>query len=370
MNLMHRQPKRSSKTQGRALGFEHVEDRLMMSAVPVSPASSAEDGLEGYAGDQVKLFRDFMTKVYGLAKPGPATLNVTPFARLIDGNLVVYGTNANDVIKVQEYPPLYAKGVKVKDGEVVVDVRYGTGRQSGHYNPPAFKRTDIYNNTIFAYGADGTDNIEFISLVAGSQMRLYADGGKGTDTLTGGPQGDFLDGGVQDVSKDTIHGGFGNDIIAGGGGDDLLFGDADDDLLWGEAGIDTLRGGSGNDDLFGGADNDKLYGDSENDWLYGGLGKDTLNGEAGADYLDGGQDGIKDTLVGGTQGDRFRVDGSVSNNKDKPQKFNPDEGDVYVTGSSAKATALATTQGGSLAALDSAFDVGLRPTLRRTLLVG
>jgi Ca2+-binding RTX toxin-like protein len=340
----------------------------MLAAAPVTPsavAGTAEGELEAYAASQVKLLRDYMVKMHDFAPPDKAILGVKGYAKIVDGNLVVYGTNVADIVKVQEYPELYGQNGLAKPGEVFVDVN---SKQSGRLRI-SFKRTDIFNNTIFVYGKYGVDNIEFVA-PAGTTMRLYADGGQDSDTITGGQQGDFLDGGVQDSSKDTLYGRFGDDIIAGGGGDDLLFGDADKDLLWAEAGKDTLRGGSGDDDLFGGADDDKLYGDSENDWLFGGLGKDILNGEMGADYLDGGQDGQKDTLVGGTEGDRFRVEGTEKNNKDKPQDFKADDGDKFVTTVGTRATSMAMTAGGALAELDSVFDIGLRPTMRRSVRIG
>jgi Ca2+-binding RTX toxin-like protein len=353
---------RSSKFRsaaGRALRFELFEDRRLLSATPLAPAGTAEGEMEAYAASQVKLLRDFMVKVHDFAPPDKSILGVKGHAKIVDGNLVVYGTNVGDIIKVQEYPPLYGQNGLAKPGEVFVDVN---SKQSGRLRV-SFNRTDIFNNTIFVYGKDGADNIEFVA-PAGTTMHFYVDGGQDGDTITGGQQGDFLDGGVQDSYKDSIYGRFGDDIIAGGGGDDLLFGDADGDLLWAEAGKDTLRGGTGDDDLFGGADDDKIYGDSENDWLFGGLGKDWLNGEIGADYLDGGV-GEKDTLYGGTENDRFRVDGTEKKNLDRARDFK--DGDKYVTSSGVRATSLAMTAGGVLAGSDAAFDVGRRTTMRHGL---
>ena len=61
--------------------------------------------------------------------------------------------------------------------------------------------------------------------------------------------------------------------------------------------------------------------------------------------------------------------GELSTALRKPQDFEAADGDTYVTGANKTSTSMVMTAGGSLATLDSAFDVGLRPTFRRGLRV-
>jgi Ca2+-binding RTX toxin-like protein len=353
-------------------GFERFEDRSLMSATPVTPAGlSAGDDPdsidETFALQFMVSQRAIMQDMYSrtAAAAAPQVLGTAPFAEVVNNRLAVVGTNGADTIKVQEYPAVYAQnGRLVKDAEYFVKVTSVVGRKVTTV-PYHFKLNEVPIKSVFIYGLGDKDHIEFLTTVAASQTVVDIDGGAGVDDLTGGPNGDFLDGGLGDASKDTLHGGKGGDILVGGAGDDLLFGEDGTDLMFGEAGKDTMRGGSLNDELFGGPENDTMFGDSENDALYGGTGVDTLNGEGGIDYLSGGQDNQKDVLVGGTQGDYFRIEGTVANNKDKPRKFNKDEGDKYVTSRPAAHVSSSAANVGWLA-LDASFaEVGGGPTTRR-----
>ena len=69
----------------------------------------------------------------------------------------------------------------------------------------------------------------------------------------------------------------------GGPGDDILKGDDGNDALYGEAGDDKLEGKDGEDNLFGGAGADELKGGYQDDALYGGADADVLKGEKGND---------------------------------------------------------------------------------------
>jgi Ca2+-binding RTX toxin-like protein len=73
---------------------------------------------------------------------------------------------------------------------------------------------------------------------------LTADGGSGTDTITGGNIGDFLGGGS---GIDTLNGGLGNDKLEGGAGPDSYNGDDGDDVLMTSYDNDDFHGGNGFD---------------------------------------------------------------------------------------------------------------------------
>jgi Ca2+-binding RTX toxin-like protein len=356
-------PKMPNRPLQRALtrGFEKFEDRCLMSATPattaaLSAAANDPDSIDEtlalqFMVSQRAIMQDMYSRTAQAA--APQVLGTAPFAKVVNNRLAVVGTNGADTIKVQEYPTEY-----------FVKVTYVVGRRATTI-PYHFKLDEVPIKSVFIYGLGDKDHIEFLTTVAGSKTVVDIDGGAGVDDLTGGPNGDFLDGGLGDASKDTLHGGKGGDVLAGGAGDDILFGEDGTDVMFGEAGKDTMRGGSLNDELFGGPENDTMHGDSENDALYGGTGLDTLNGEGGVDYLSGGQDGLKDVLVGGTQGDYFRVEGTVANNKDKPRKFDKDEGDKYVTSRPASHLSSSAANVGWLA-LDASFaEVGSGPTTRR-----
>ena len=102
---------------------------------------------------------------------------------------------------------------------------------------------DIINLT----GSDHDD------ILAGDQRANKLSGGRGNDTIYGGPGGD-------DSNRDTIDGGPGDDRLFGGRGDDVLYGSEGDDILKGGVGDDMLEGNSGDDTLEGGAGADTLDG--------------------------------------------------------------------------------------------------------------
>lgn len=89
----------------------------------------------------------------------------------------------------------------------------------------------------------------------------------------------------------TLDGGDGRDTLIGGAAADEIYGAADNDVLRGNAGDDYLEGGAGHDQLFGGAGADRLFGLADNDLLFS-------------------NDGIRDTVRGGTGDDTAFVDDS------------------------------------------------------------
>jgi Ca2+-binding RTX toxin-like protein len=120
----------------------------------------------------------------------------------VGDDLIVTGTNANDVITV-------GKG---KRGSVVVRIN---GVRFGPYTP---------KGRIVVRGLDGDD-----TLVGGTSNALLI-GGNGNDVLTGNKGADILVGGA---GNDSLRGGGGNDVLLGGAGKDTLLGGPGDDLLIG-----------------------------------------------------------------------------------------------------------------------------------------
>jgi len=104
--------------------------------------------------------------------------------------------------------------------------------------------------------------------------RAYDDGQSGTDTLEG---------------IEWVRGSNFNDTIAG---------DANDNKLEGMGGNDSIAGGDGNDTIEGGNGDDSIDGGNGNDHLQGGVGNDTINGGDGDDYILGGVG--NDVLNGGS----------------------------------------------------------------------
>ncbi|TFZ00701.1 heme peroxidase [Ramlibacter henchirensis] len=209
--------------------------------------------------------------------------------------------------------------------------------------------TDAYSLAATAAGANvnltansststetGTDTLNAIENVTGSQGGDTITDGVGTNVLTGGAGADtFVM--TNDNTRDTINGLGGSNTIdysasaanlsvtltgtntevigsgtlsgltgntdqitninnfTGGTGSDTITGNNNGNTLVGGGGNDTLTGGGGTDNLSGGDGNDTLNGLGGNDTLNGGAGADTLNGGTGVDLVDGGAG--NDTLV-------------------------------------------------------------------------
>ncbi|MEL6556238.1 MAG: calcium-binding protein [Cyanobacteria bacterium J06621_11] len=101
--------------------------------------------------------------------------------------------------------------------------------------------------------------------------------------------------------NDTLRGDEQNNELIGGRGMDELYGAEGDDRIDGGLGDDWLFGGLGDDTIFGREGNDSLLGDGGNDLLIALQGNDVLNGTNAE--LAGAFE--RDTLIGGTDGDRF-----------------------------------------------------------------
>ncbi len=272
---------------------------------------------------------------------GPRTTAVLPHAAgaaSVGGELLVFGSNTNDVIAV--------------NAGIYVTIN---GTDTGTLANPG---------RIVVFGQGGDDNLSAANAVL-SPVELY--GGPGHDTLKGGGGNDFLYG---EEGNDFVVSSPGFDTFSGGSGQDgvVFYGTSEEDTIevswhlikdgqnpavvthppfpihrdglrvfvngvahemeytpeddfetivvhagagndhvemlddaaaqhWnaefhGEEGDDTLIGSRnlsdkrrGNDRLFGGPGNDTLIGHSGNDWLEGGPGQDQLDGGIGINHL-------------------------------------------------------------------------------------
>ncbi|KAG1648338.1 Leukotoxin [Nymphon striatum] len=94
-------------------------------------------------------------------------------------------------------------------------------------------------------GFAGSDQIDGLDLIFGSQGRDVINGGPGNDVIIGGWGKDILDGGPGD---DRLEGGWASDQLFGGEGQDRLIGGWGADLLDGGPGVDVAQGGRGFDE--------------------------------------------------------------------------------------------------------------------------
>ena len=152
--------------------------------------------------------------------------------RLVDGTLLIIGSDDQDDIKVK---------MDQVNGQDVIKVEANIGGPNT-YSENFFVTPDLVNEILIS-ALDGNDQIAVLPEVT---KNVLIEAGAGDDNVTAGS---------------------GNDEIFGGDGDDYLDGGAGDDLLDGGAGSDELRGGDGDDVLLGGLGDDIID---------GGLGNNTV----------------------------------------------------------------------------------------------
>ncbi|WP_439597806.1 calcium-binding protein [Falsiroseomonas sp.] len=191
--------------------------------------------------------------------------------------------------------------------------------------------TEEYVDFAFTF-ATGLVQVDATTRFTGME-RLFFDGGRGHDSVTGGALADVLEG---NAGNDKLRGGGGNDELTDGDGHDSLYGEAGDDLFIrtdfdangtdyfdGSSGVDTLRfnivsgqpvwldmvaqqfngglaqgltlrmienvvGSDAGDDIRGSASANAFWGGKGSDYLEGREGNDTLEGGEGSDMLSGG----------------------------------------------------------------------------------
>jgi len=195
-----------------------------------------------------------------------------------------------------------------------VNPTYQVLRDTGAGYAPIYQGSPFSEIHVRTYA--GNDRVEIVDPAL--NVRLWAFGGAGNDTIYGAAGNDYLSGGN---NVDTIYGLDGQDEILGGSGvvvtsgkasGDLLFGGSANDRINGDAGPDYVDGGTGDDILYGGDEidgyggynagyGDQMLGGDGNDLLFGGVGDDDMFGGAGDDILYGNSG--NDSLRGGANND-------------------------------------------------------------------
>lgn len=179
-----------------------------------------------------------------------------------------------------------------------VKIKAGTGCKAVSGDATKVRCTTAKAPTgVYVYLNDGND-----AVLNNTDLPMYATGGMGNDSLTGGSRADHL---LGQEGNDRLFGRGGNDTLDGYVGNDLFYGGDGNDALYGWWGNDTMHGGNGDDSLQGFDGNDLEYGDAGADSLFGSNGSDHLEGGAGNDYLSGddprGSGTVSaDVLLGGT----------------------------------------------------------------------
>jgi Ca2+-binding RTX toxin-like protein len=275
------------------------------------------------------------------------------------------GGLGHDIVSYRNYDNLGGTdGVTVAlsvGGSLIVS---GTGDQDGDTGT-SFEGVhgSAYDDTLAGYIDDNTIlGLDGDDLIDGFGGADYLDGGDGTDTL------DYSDSGAVTLTlggtnaKTTVTAVDGNDTILnfenviGSAFEDKLTGNNADNVFQGGAGKDLINGGGGSDtadysdaaasvtvvlgtgvtkvtggdtdeissieNVIGSTGNDVLTGNSSANVLLGGAGDDEITGGGGADILDGGanddtfyftgNEGLGDTILGGSGTDRIEIKGSVA----------------------------------------------------------
>ena len=200
---------------------------------------------------------------------------------LVNGTLVVLGTNGDDEILVDGFAP----GV-VRVVEDFQDPTIETFEGVRHIVVRGKKGNDTIEGTGSRIRADGGD----IGLEIYGQLGHDVIRADGESLLVGGPGGDLLEGFAINEGHNesvTMFGNRGADVLIGHHGDDELNGGKGPDQIYGMGGFDTLIGRLGRDIMRGGAGNDVLFGGAQADDMFGGAGTDELRGASGSDIYRG-----------------------------------------------------------------------------------
>ena len=280
------------------------------------------DSIDGGAGEDVILGSEGSDAIDG--GDDTDTLDYSGLSSASDIDVTLDGSN-NATVTVGGLGPDTIRNIENIVGSA------GNDRVAGDLNDnilDGFEGNDTLsggagNDTLI--GGDGVDYVDYSGASGSVNVDLLAqaaaDGDGGTDTL-------------QQI--ENVRGSNDNDLIAGDDGANTLEGGDGDDTLVGRGGNDTLDGGAGSDtasyasaqssvvidlsspaatnDGQGGLDtfisienvvgsgfDDSLTGDTEDNRLSGAGGNDTLDGGAGDDLLEGGQG--DDTIIASDDAD-------------------------------------------------------------------
>ena len=269
----------------RALRFEQLDDRRMLSASPqmgtliaqnelvkaptAGSISSAAIVASSASGSAATVSPVNTVALKSSSLVGPINqVGINPFfskgTAWLDpsGTVYVQGTDStNDTVTIS----IDTKGTaSTADDMVKVDIS-----NAGLPLTYEFALASVKQLNVQTYGGD--DYVDNQTSIA-----MFADGGAGNDVILGGSGGDILYGGT----------GAGNDYIDGRAGDDMLIAGVGTDMLFGDDGNDSLYGAAGGKDyMFGGNGNDNLYAEGTNGFAFGEAGTDVLIDYTGTNKL-------------------------------------------------------------------------------------
>lgn len=152
-------------------------------------------------------------------------------AELVDGTVVIQGTDDNDQVYVKS---------ENSGSKIVV-------RKGGSNGTKVNQFGSEWVDDIVFYGEAGNDYFQ-----NKTDVQSTAWGGDGKDTLKGGDGVDYLFG---EAGNDTLKGGKSDDVLNGGDGNDYFGGGDGDDVM---VDSDSNVNSSGNNDTFDGDDGDNL----------------------------------------------------------------------------------------------------------------
>lgn len=212
---------------------------------------------------------------------------------VVDGQLLIHGTSARDIVHVN----MTGNGA---DARLHVTANF---RAAGGAGLNLFLPASTISQIVLR-GCDGDDHLQVTQGVA-IPATIYGDAGN-DDLWGGGGPATIIDL-LGDNDVHSLH--FATSIVTGPGRDRIWTGSSNDVIQAGDgnnniqagAGADTIQTGSGNDTIDAGDGDDLVWAGGGND--NGAGGNDLLLGEAGHDELTGGQD--RDILIGGLGADRL-----------------------------------------------------------------
>jgi Ca2+-binding RTX toxin-like protein len=188
-------------------------------------------------------------------------------------NLMHGSSNANRLEGGLGDDDLYGHdGNDTLDGGEGFDLLFGGNGNDTYYITEADGvLEDANGGTDLVYTANDlfdplTDNVENLTLLAGTATALRGTGNGLANVLTG------------NEFDNQLYGMAGNDELAGLLGNDYLSGQSGHDRIDGGQGHDSIYGGTGDDAITGGAGNDTMYGEQGADHyiLTSGFGQDTI----------------------------------------------------------------------------------------------
>lgn len=206
----------------------------------------------GYPGFY-EVYGDESADVIALAFPGDGTFTLDGATYGGVEYVTVFGGGGDDTIDVGAAPWPIGVSVNAGHGNDAVTLN-SAGAVWGEEGGDVIRLSNSFRGTV--YGGAGDDRI----FLSGECIEPRIDGGDGSDLLdaTGNNYGIFAQGGR------------GEDTVYGSNSDDQLYGDAGNDLLFGGGGNDVLYSSDQHPDrVIGGAGIDTAYADCDESGVWG-----------------------------------------------------------------------------------------------------